>query len=68
MRAGISAEAVFNEAAYKRPPAAVPLREHEESWLTAILITFPGTNDLSNPMGNGVSRWPAAEQRPSPTQ
>lgn len=31
MRAGISAEAVFNEAAYKRPPAAVPLREHEES-------------------------------------
>ncbi len=24
-------EAVFNEAAYKRPPAAVPLREHEES-------------------------------------
>lgn len=50
-------QTVFNEAAYKRPPAAVPPREHEMSWPTAILITFLGTNNPKEiPMGSGVSR------------
>lgn len=31
MRAVSLLGAVFNEAAYKRPPAVVPLREYEES-------------------------------------